>query len=367
LQARSSPPGDFVRESTNRHDYRTNNPSCMKPALIRKLARIRENSASREFILADAKDADMAWGVPSAGEIYPRMTGRARHRTMPEFHEQIREVVRQGIVDILLASTSTMSRLAHQERLFDKSNVTPAIRANDTSDVWLPRGGKYREHPSLPFSSSYIEEAQFGSVIGARRSKPVVNLGLYSMTYNNDARADLETQKAFREFRAEARRKGFNYFLEVFPPNVNAGLGRGEIPSFVNDHICRTLAGVSLPDRPAFLKVPFFGPRALEELAAYDPSMVLGVMGGGNGTTYDAFKLLADAQKYGARVALYGRKIKAAEDPLTFIVFLRRIVEGEITAKEAVKAYHGELKSKKIHPRRSLAADMKITDTSLNY
>jgi len=66
-------------------------------------------------------------------------------------------------------------------------------------------------------------------------------------------------------------------------------------------------------------------------------------------------------------VALYGRKIKAAEDPLTFIVFLRRIVEGEITAKEAVKAYHGELKSKKIHPRRSLAADMKITDTSLNY
>ena len=61
----------------------------MKAALIRKLARIRENPASREFILADAKDADMAWGVPSAGEIYPRMAGRGRYRTMPAFHEQI--------------------------------------------------------------------------------------------------------------------------------------------------------------------------------------------------------------------------------------------------------------------------------------
>lgn len=339
----------------------------MKASLIRKLNRIREKPAGGEFILADAKDPDMAWGVPSAGEIHSRPSGRMRYRTMPEFHQQIREIVRQGIVDIVLASTSTMSRLAHEERLFDKSDVTPAIRANDTSDVWLPRGGRYRRHPSLPFASTHIEEAQHGSVIGARRGKPVVNLGLYSMTFNNDARADLETLKAFRDFRAEARRKGFNYFLEVFAPNVNAGLRSGGIPSFVNDHICRTLAGVSLADRPVFLKVPYFGPRALEELVAYDPSMVIGVMGGGNGTTHDAFKLLADAQKYGARVALFGRKIKAAEDPLTFITFLRCIVDCEITAREAVKAYHGELKAKGISPQRSLAEDLKITDTSLNY
>ena len=46
------------------------------------------------------------------------------------------------------------------------------------------------------------------------------------------------------------------------------------------------------------------------------------------GTTYDAFKLLADAQKYGARVALFGRKINNAENQLAFVEFLRLIVDG---------------------------------------
>ena len=129
----------------------------------------------------------------------------------------------------------------------------------------------------------------------------------------------------------------------------------------------RMLAGVPLPGRPVFLKIPFFGPRALEELVAYDPSVIVGVLGGGSGTSYDAFKLLADAQKYGARVALFGRKIKDAEDPLTFIAFLRRVTDGFLSPEEAVKAYHSELKAKKIPPRRTLEDDLKITDVALIY
>ena len=39
-------------------------------------------------------------------------------------------------------------------------------------------------------------------------------------------------------------------------------------------------------------------------------------LGGGAGTTYDAFKLIAEAQKYGARAALFGRKINNAENQL---------------------------------------------------
>lgn len=337
----------------------------MKSRLEQKLKKIRANPSSREFILADAKDADMCWGVPSPGRIGDESSGR--FRTMPEFLDQIRSIVKQGIVDIMLGSVSTMSLLAHRENLFAKSDVTPAIRANDTSDVWCPRGGKYREHPSLSFATSYIEEAQYGSVVAKANRKPLVNLGLYSVTFNNQPQIDREALLAFKAFRAEARRKGFQYFLEVFAPNVEAGIPSAEIPFFVTDQICRMLAGVALDDRPLFLKVPYFGPQALEELVAYDPSTIVGVMGGSSGTTLDAFQLLADAQKYGARVALFGRKIKDAEDPLAFIAFMRRIVGGEIKPAEAVKAYHAELKRQKFSPRRSLADDLKSANTETGY
>ena len=30
----------------------------------------------------------------------------------------------------------------------------------------------------------------------------------------------------------------------------------------------------------------------MEELAAYDPNLVVGILGGGAGTTYDAFRLI---------------------------------------------------------------------------
>jgi len=339
----------------------------MKSRLVKKLNDIRENPSSREFIIADAKDADMAWGVPSPGEIYPPSGDVTRFRTMPEFHEQIRAIAHQGIVDIMLASISTMSLLAHRERVFDSREVTPAVRINDTSDVWCPRGGRYREHPSLSFASGQIEEAQYGSLTAERKGEPAVNLGLYSITFNNQAPVDREALLAFKEFRTEAQRKSFDYFLEIFAPNVDAGLRPEQIPAFVNDNICRMLAGVPMAARPVFLKIPYFGPRALEELVAYDPSVVVGVLGGSSGTTYDAFKLLADAQKYGARVALLGRKIKDTEDPLTFIKFLRRIVDGAVSPEEAVKAYHGELQVKHIPPRRSLADDLKLTTATIDY
>ena len=340
--------------------------STMKPALLAKLERIRNNPAGREFVLADARDADMAWGVPSPGRAHPVRPKGPRLYSMDEFREQIRAVVRQGVVDIMLGSLSTMSLLAHQERIFARSNVTPAARMNDTTDIWLPRHGKHRETPSRPFASGFIEEAQFGSLTASRKGRPVVNLGLYSVTFNNRTESDLETLNAFKAFRAEAQRKGFHYFLEVFAPNAPAGLSPKQIPDFLNDQVCRMLAGVPPAGRPEFLKIPYFGPRALEELVSYDPSMIVGVLGGACGTTHDAFKLLADARRHGARVALFGRKIKEADHPLTFIAFLRRIVDGEISAKEAVKAYHGELQKLKIPPRRKLAEDLKITDATLN-
>jgi hypothetical protein len=37
-------------------------------SLFAKLAEIRANPSGRTFILADARDADMSWGIPSFGK-----------------------------------------------------------------------------------------------------------------------------------------------------------------------------------------------------------------------------------------------------------------------------------------------------------
>jgi hypothetical protein len=371
----------------------------MKPRLEQKLAALRRDLDSGHFILADAKDADMAWGVTSPGQPYPAASANglvkngtgtladadgggdspkgsrasplfhqtAKHRSMADFREQIREIVRQGAVDIMLASVSTMSVLAHRERLFENSDVTPAIRANDATDIWLPRGGNYRESPSLPFATCFLEEAQYGSLTADREGQAVVNLGLYSATFNNNLASDMATLAAFREFRAHAEQCGFNYFLEVFAPNIKGAVPDEEAGSFVNDHICRMLAGVPTNSRPEFLKIPFFGPESLEELVAYDTSMIVGVLGGSSGTSFDAFTLLAEAKKHGARVALFGRKIKDAEHPLSFVALLRKVADGEVGAEEAVRAYHGELQTLNIPPRRALKDDLQLTATELSY
>ena len=142
---------------------------------------------------------------------------------------------------------------------------------------------------------------------------------------------------------------------------MDPGFDPKKVGSFLNDNIIRCLAGVTKASRPVFLKIPYNGPGPLEELVSYDDRLVVGILGGSAGTTLDAFQLIHDAQKYGAQVALFGRKINLSEDPLAFIEFLRRITDGEISPKEAVQAYHGRLQSAGITPMRSLQDDLVLT------
>src|SRR5206468_4439605 len=95
--------------------------------------------------------------------------------------------------------------------------------------------------------------------------------------------------------------------------------------------------------------------------------LVVGILGGSAGTTYDAFKLLSEAKKYGGRVALFGRKINNAENQLAFIHFLRLIADGEITAEEAVRAYHGVLQQLGVRPHRSLPDDLQLQTGVMSY
>jgi hypothetical protein len=139
------------------------------------------------------------------------------------------------------------------------------------------------------------------------------------------------------------------------------------LAGYLNDMIARMLAGVAPAGRPLFLKMVYHGPKAMEELVRYDPHLVVGILGGSAGTTRDAFQLLHDAQKYGARVALFGRKINNAENQLAFVHFLRLIVERQLDPAEAVRAYHAVLLRLGIHPRRKLEDDLQLTDQAMSY
>src|SRR5258706_1229951 len=353
-------------------------------SLDTKLTEFKANPSSRAFIIADAKDADMAFGVRAPGprsylskrgerpaRFSPEVWSRAEFgcRNLPEFLDIIREVVHQGIVDIMLMSAYVNEQLSIKEGLFRDSHVTPAARANDTTDVWAIRHGCYTRDASQPFRSASIDHIQCGQIECAREAVagfPGANLGLYSVTFVNDLEQDREALLWYKEFREEAERKKFRHFLEVFDPNVDSRIPAEKLGEFINDNILRTLAGVPESGRPIFLKIVYHGPKAMEELAQYDPNLVVGILGGSAGTTYDAFKLISEAQKYGARVALFGRKINNAEHQLAFIEMLRLITEKKITPEEAVRAYHGILDAKGIQPKLTLEKDLELIEQTMS-
>src|SRR4051812_32523320 len=313
----------------------------MQKSLDVKLANIRANpSGAKDFILADAKDADMAAGLAATGK--DPATGRLR--SLAEYRDQMRAVVKQGLVDIMLMSACTSEELTIRERLFEDSHVTPAVRANDTTDIHLMTGGTYAAEPSRPFRTATIEQLQSGKVNPAESERRLgADLGLYSITPNNNLAFDYATLEAYKQFRIEAESKSFRHFLEVFDPNACGNQCPADLGRFINDLIVRTLAGVPRSGRPIFLKIAYHGAQAMEELVSYDPTLIAGILGGSSGTTYDAFKLLEDARKHGARAGLFGRKINNAEHQLTMVRFLRAIADGQLGAEEATKAYHGEL------------------------
>ena len=341
----------------------------MQKSLDQKIAHILADSSCKDFILADAKDADMAFGLAAPGRSPEQHASEAGFRTLAEYRQLIRDVVEQGFVDIMLMSASSNELLTMQERVFANSHVTPAVRANDTTDIWLAAGsGRYTTQPSRPFRTATIDHVMCGQEHcdpDDRRSG--ADLGLYSITLNNDVELDHHTLSEYKAFRLEAETKGFRHFLEVFDPNACDDHCPADVPRFINDTIARTLAGVTSRGRPLFLKIPYHGPRAMEALVSYDPTLVVGILGGSAGTTFDAFQMLWEAKKYGARAALFGRKINNAEHQLTFVRYLRGLADGELEPDEAVRAYHADLQRIGIQPYRSLAEDLQPTPTATSY
>jgi hypothetical protein len=341
----------------------------MEKSLDRKIARILADRSCREFILADAKDADMAFGLSAPGRSPEHHAQEGRFRTLDEYRQLIRQIVAQGLVDIVLMSASSSEILTIQERIFDQSHITPAVRANDASDIWLASGsGRYGTQPSRPFRTATIDHIMCGQAECPPDGRRLgADLGLYSVTFNNDVELDHRTLEAYQAFRLEAEAKGFRHFLEVFDPNACSEHPPADVAGFINDHIARTLAGVTSRGRPLFLKIAYHGPQAIEALARFDSSLVVGILGGSSGTTFDAYFMLWEAKRYGARVALYGRKINNAEHQLTFIKHLRAVADDELSPAEAVRTYHADLAKLGIRPYRTLEDDMRRTDGATSY
>ena len=305
----------------------------------------------RDFIIADAKDGDMGFGAACPG---PRRDGGGAYKTLADYTNQIRAIIDQDEVDIMLTSVSTYEVLK-DAGAFDGSAVTPAVRLNDTSDIWTNRHGVYGQSPSRPFRTALLPEV---TRIG-------VDLGLYSMTFTNDTENDVRTTEAFRAFREDLANHDLRWFLEVFNPNVSCGIDAADVGAFINDWIVRALAGMSNAERPKFLKIAYNGPAAMEELVAYDPRLVVGVLGGSAGTTHDTFQLLRQASKRGAKLALFGRKINLAESPLDIVALMRPVAAGDIAPADAVRAYHDALAKQDIAPARSLDDDLLVTEAVL--
>ena len=319
--------------------------------LDEKLARLRTSYKPADFIIADAKDGDMGFGLTAPG---PSPAGDGRWKSKADYLAAMQAMAESGLVDIMLTSASSCEALTHRG-VFAGPNVTPAVRLNDTTDIWTMRNGNYKVTGSRPFRTASLS-----------RVRPFANLGLYSMTFVNDVERDLESLEAYSLYREEAATVGMRHFLEIFNPNIDIGLAGEDLAVFINDAIVRCLAGVVSVDQPLFLKMPYNGPRAMEELASYDPNnLIVGILGGAKGTTRDTFELVSQASKHGARVALFGRKINLAESPLDLVRLMRSVIEGELGAAEAVKVYHARLGELELRPTLALAADGEITEAVL--
>jgi hypothetical protein len=294
----------------------------------------------------------MAWGATAPG---PRpaavddVSDPGRYRSRADYLDDMRRLIAHGMVDILLTSASNGERLSGDGSLDD--DVTLAVRANDTTDIWNVRAGSYPSRPSRPFRSAHLPSV-----------RAFCDLVLYSVTFNNDLDRDVETLEAYGRFRREAAELGMRHFLEVFNPNAPTGVSGEETGGFVNDSIVRMLAGVGDAERPIFLKIAYNGGDAVRELVAHDPSLIVGILGGSAGTTRDTFELLHRAQLHGARVALFGRKIQRAESQLELVGLMRPVLRGELTPAEAVRAYHTALDKADTSAHRPLAADLELTD-----
>ena len=116
-------------------------------SLDTKLKKISDGTfTSKDFIIADAKDADMGAGRRAPGFVRNQDGSQSdKIDSFQNYLNKMQSLTESELVDVMLMSATAAERLVNK-KIFEKSSVTPAMRLNDTSCIWaMIRNGHYEK------------------------------------------------------------------------------------------------------------------------------------------------------------------------------------------------------------------------------
>lgn len=295
-------------------------------------------------ILVFAGDALVAGGLRGLGRVHEK--GQWRARRQPEFLQLCRNITADGLIDGCLLTPADAELLAVDEGLFAQTPVTPMVRLNAETWIWSPRHGNYNRQVSQPFQTVPLNSAPEAAYCELRGGglECHVKIGLYSITLNNDTQADARTLSAYLDFaRSAGEHPQFEYFLEVFLPNTNLpGLDREKRGQYVADSIVRTLSYLKKKERPRFIKTEFTSATTWRELCEFDPTLIIGALGGPRQNTRKTLELAHAVVSNGGRAALFGRTIFDDDNPRAIVRALRAVLDRKLSVEQAFVAYQKE-------------------------
>ena len=124
----------------------------------------------------------------------------SRYNPIQTYRDDMRKIMDSDLVDIMLTSLSSAEILT-QQGVYANTEITPAVRLNDTTDIWVGRGAAYDSQPALPFRT-------------LRLDRPVSDLGLYAITFYNDLHQDHRTLEEYARLGTKHRPKVLGIFLK---------------------------------------------------------------------------------------------------------------------------------------------------------
>jgi hypothetical protein len=309
--------------------------------IFQKLANPAQLNRSPIFVFA--ADPLAAGGVQGLGM---ERTPRPHHRTRPEFLQLLREMTADGFIDGLLMTPADAEVLALQEKIFDHSPVTPCVRMNAETGIWSPRHGQYRSQFSLPFQTVPLNDAAYCEELAGAVTACHVRIGLYSITLNNDVDHDERTLNAYLQFaKAVGRMSHFNHFLEVFLPNVNRkGLSDEQCGAYAADSIARTMSYLRQRERPLWIKTEYTTPEIWRQLCEFDPTLIIGALGGPRHSPRRSLQLAHDVISNGGKVILFGRTVFEEDNPRLIAQALRSVLDRAQSVEDAHAEYQRALR-----------------------
>ncbi len=179
----------------------------------------------------------------------PAKCGCAR---WPNIANRFAQIVRQGLVDIMLMSASTNDVLTIGERLFENSHVTPAApRQRHHRHLRRPRRPLSRAAgPALSHGDARSYSMRPRRLRAAPNESAARTSGCTASRSTTASTTTCERSKNTAHFRTEAEAKGFRHFLEVFDPNAPNDLRPEQVPA-VHQRLDRAHAGRRGASRPA--------------------------------------------------------------------------------------------------------------------